>query len=97
MLVLKQGGAPVKAAEEFLNEVLRQIRPPKGCPIVLRECKSEAADDPNWVLAAGNMPADARYRCETAVTEMRRQHPRLDWGGISGIKGKFRRIAIVDR
>jgi hypothetical protein len=87
----------VKGAEEFLNKVLRQSRAPKGCPIVLRECKSEAAEDPNWVLAAGNMPADARYRCETAVTEMRRQHPLLDWDGISSIEGKLRRITTVDR
>jgi hypothetical protein len=87
----------VKGAEEFLNEVLRRIRAPKECPIVLRECKSEAADDPNWVLAAGNMPADARYRCETAVTEMRRQYPHLDWDGISRIAGKLRRITTVDR
>jgi hypothetical protein len=39
------------------------------------------------------MPMDAVQRYSDAVAELRKQHPRIDWTGITGLDGERRRIA----
>ena len=45
----------MKRAEAMLEELVRHVRPPRGCAIVLAECKSTGPTDANWVAASGNM------------------------------------------
>ena len=39
------------------------------------------------------MPMDAIVRYDSAVAELRRQYPRVDWDGIIEKEGEWRRIA----
>lgn len=84
---------PVKGAEEFLEELLQAVRPPKGVAIVLRERKPKDQSDVNWVAITGNLPPAAMSKYSSAVVEMRRQHPRIEWDGITEREGEWRRIA----
>jgi hypothetical protein len=61
--------------------------------IVLRETKPLTNDDTNWLTGAGVMPMHSLARYDSAIAELRRQHPRLDWEGITEREGQWRRIA----
>lgn len=82
-----------KTAQEFIEELVRDVQPPKGVAIVLRERKPSDALDTNWLTGAGVMPMDAIVRYDSAVAELRRQYPRVDWDGIIEKEGEWRRIA----
>jgi len=84
---------PMKGAQEFVEDLVRHVRPPRGCAIALTEYDPKDADEPNWTAGTGNMPPDALSRYESAVIELRRQHPRIDWTGITEKDGDRRRIA----
>lgn len=84
---------PQKGAQEFIEELVHYVRPPRGCAIALTERTPRDVDDPNWVSGAGVMPPDALTRYDSAVAELRRQHPRIDWTGITEVDGDRRRIA----
>jgi hypothetical protein len=83
----------MKSAQEFIEELVRQVRPPKGCAIALTERTPKDADDTNWMTGAGVMPHDALTRFDSAIAELRRQHPRIEWAGITEFDGERRRIA----
>jgi hypothetical protein len=84
---------PQKGAQEFIEELVRHVRPPRGVAIALTERPPKSAEDTNWVTGAGVMPMDALARYDSAVIELRRQHPRIDWTGITEFDGEHRRIA----
>ncbi len=83
----------MKGAMEFIEELVRHVRPPKGCAITLTERAPREAGDTNWMTGAGIMPRDALTRYDSAVAELRRQHPRIEWAGIVEVDGERRRIA----
>jgi hypothetical protein len=83
----------MKKAGELLDDLLRATRPPNDCAISMRECKPRTASDPNWIAGTGNMSPDAHSRYETAVAEFRRQHPSVDWDGVTDKDGEWRHIA----
>lgn len=83
----------LKSAEELLEDLLQAVRPPKGVAIVLRERKPTDQLDANWVVATGNLPPDAMTKYSSAVIEMRRQNPRIDWDDVTEREGEWRRIA----
>ena len=83
----------LKGAQEFLEELVHYVQPPRGTAIALTEREPKSADDTNWVTGAGVMPIDAVARYDRAVAELRRQHPRIDWTGITEVDGERRRIA----
>lgn len=83
----------MKCAQEFIEELVRHVRAPRGCAITLTERTAKSADDTNWTTAAGVMPRDALTRYDSAVAELRRQHPRIEWAGITEVDGERRRIA----
>lgn len=78
----------MKGAQEFIEDLVRAVRPPRGCAIALTERTPKDSDDTNWMTGAGVM---ARY--DSAVAELQRQHPRVDWTGITEFDGERRRIA----
>jgi len=84
---------PVKGAKEFIEDLVREVRPPKGTAISLTEREPKSADDVNWMTGVGVLPMDAIRRYEIALAELRKQHPRIDWSGIVELDGERRRIA----
>ncbi len=62
----------MKGAQEFVEELVRHVRPPRGCAIALTERTPKDADDTNWMAGAGNMPYNAltlrQCRSRTAET-----------------------------
>jgi hypothetical protein len=89
-----RGKMKFKGAQEFLEELVRVVRPPKGRSIVLRECPVNLNDDINWDTDMIHCPPDVTLRYDSAVAELRRQHPKLDWEGITERQGgRWRRIA----
>jgi len=83
----------MKTAREFIEDLVRQVQPPVGSAIALTERDPKNVKDTNWITGAGVMPLDALLRYDTAVAELRRQHPRVDWTGITEVDGGRRRIA----
>jgi hypothetical protein len=83
----------MKRAAELLDDLLRDVEPPPGCAIALRECESATSVDPNWVAFAGVMPEPVLLRLTAAITAMRRKHPVIDWYGVTEKDGDWRRIA----
>jgi hypothetical protein len=81
----------LKGAREFIEDLVRMVRPPPGCAITLTEAKS--AEDVNWITGTGVMPMPALGRYNIAVAEMRKEHPRIDWSGITEYHGERRRIS----
>jgi|GEM_PF-3043379 len=84
---------PLKTAQEFIEELVLAVRAPRGCAIALTERQPKDQNDTNWVTGAGVMPYDALSRYDSAVAEMRRQYPRIDWEGNTEKDGDRRRIA----
>jgi hypothetical protein len=80
-------------AKQLLETLLQHVKPPQGCPIVLREREPNAEDDPNWVASAGNMAPSGTARFMEKVAELRNGHPKIDWSGVDTNAGELRRIA----
>ena len=55
---------PEKGAQEFIEELVRYVRPPRGTAISLTERAPQSAEDTNWATGAGVMP-----RYDTAVAK----------------------------
>jgi len=79
----------MKAAQEFYDELVGAVHPPKGCKIVLRETEPNPSHDFNWPETAGGTPTDT---IADVIAELRRQHRRLDWDGVTERDGKWRCI-----
>jgi hypothetical protein len=84
---------PEKGAQEFIEELVRYVRPPRGTAISLTERAPQSAEDTNWATGAGVMPGDALTRYDTAVAKFRKQYLRIDWSAITELDGERRRIA----
>ena len=80
-------------AEEFIEEFLLKVRPPKGVAIALREREPDGDPDTNWVTVPAPLTPDATARYESAVAELRLRYPRIEWDGVTDREGKWRRIA----
>jgi hypothetical protein len=84
----------MKTASELLDDLLGAVRPPDGNAIALRERTPKTDTDTNWMASFGVAPLDVIARYDSAATaELRRQHPRVDWTGISQRDGEWRHIA----
>ncbi len=84
----------MNSAEEVLAAIVANVRPPKGCAIVLTEAQSNGPNDPNWVTATGTMSADCIQRYVATVSELRRTHRIVDWSGVKVRVGDNRRVAL---
>jgi hypothetical protein len=83
----------LKGAQEFVEDLVRAVRPPRGQAISVTERIPKDADDTNWMTGIGIMSRDVMSRYDSAVAELRRQHPRIEWTGITEKDGEWRRIA----
>jgi hypothetical protein len=84
---------PLKGAQEFVEDLIRAVSPLEKTAIILKECTPTASFDFNWVVACGPLPHDMHVRWESAVIELKRQHARLDWEGVSEREGNVRIVA----
>jgi hypothetical protein len=83
-------------AQEFVEELVRAVRPLKTTSIVLREDEPRPGCDFNWIVAAGPMPPDATERYQAHISKMKtkKENARLDWDGVTEREGEWR---IVQR
>jgi hypothetical protein len=82
-----------KDAEAFLDDLLTEVRPPKGVAIVVLERAQANNEDPNWIASMKAVPADCMERYIAAIARLRLDHPRVDWDGITERAGNWRRVA----
>ena len=85
----------IKSAQSLVEEFVRAVRPPQGCAIVLTEIVPSPGFDFNWLASAGHMPATVMQRYDSALIELKRQNPRINWDGVTDLdsEGALRRIA----
>jgi hypothetical protein len=85
----------IKTAQTLVEEFVRAVRQPQGCAIVLTEMEPSPGFDFNWIASAGHMPAAVMKRYDSALLELKRQNPRINWDGIADFdsEGVSRRIA----
>jgi hypothetical protein len=83
----------MKRAEAMLEELVRHVRPPRGCAIVLTEYKSTGSTDPNWVAASGNMELQKLIRYSEKIAGWRWTDPQIDWSGVKVLAGQ-RRVVL---
>jgi hypothetical protein len=69
----------MRPAREVLKELIRHVDPPRGCAIVLTECKPATASDPNWVPGAPPMNPERVIAYQEKVAELRKSDPQVDW------------------
>ena len=72
----------MKTAETLLSELIEHVRPPKGCPIKLKEWPANAITVRNWIAIRGDMPDAERERFDRKVVELRRTDPQVDWSSV---------------
>ncbi len=83
----------MRSAESMLREMVRHIRPPRGCAITLTERESRSPADPNWVAASGNRNAECTLRYTEKVAALSKSDPHIDWSGVK-MKTGARRVAL---
>jgi hypothetical protein len=85
----------IKPAQTLVEEFVRAVRPPQGCAIVLTEIVPSPGFDFNWLASAGHMSAAVMTRYDSALLELKRQNPRVNWDGVTDMdsEGVSRRIA----
>ena len=83
----------MRAAGDFLDDILKYVQPPRGCAIVVTERTPSADDEPNWIVGAGVMDLPALGRYNRKIAEMRETERRIDWAGVTERDGDRRRIA----
>jgi len=85
----------IKSAQSLVEEFVRAVRPPQGCAIVLTEIAPSPGFDFNWLASAGHMSAAVLEKYDSALFELKRQNPRINWDGVTDLdsEGVSRRIA----
>jgi hypothetical protein len=85
----------IKTAQSLVEEFVRAVRPPQNCAIVLTEFVPYPGFDFNWLASAGHMSAAVMVRYDSALLELKRQNPRINWDGVTDLdsEGASRRIA----
>src|SRR5258707_5867022 len=79
---------PMKA-KQLLETLLQHVKPPQGCPIVLRERAPNSEDDLNWVASAGNMASSGTALFMEKIAELRKAHPTIDWSDVDTNGGEL--------
>lgn len=80
-------------AEEAIDQLVKEIMPPKGTVITLRERKPEHPTETNWIPGTGLMLDDRLERYMKAVAKLRDENPHVDWTGVEKFDGEERHLA----
>jgi hypothetical protein len=86
----------MKTAEELLRELVDNVRPPKGCPIKLKEWPATELTVRNWIAICGDMPAPERARYDRKVVQLRQKNPQVDWSAVMTSEDSRRVILYLE-
>jgi hypothetical protein len=84
----------MKSAEGMLKELVRHVRPRRGCAIVLRERKAGGSTEPNWIASTGILDTQQLRRYNEKLFELRKTDPRIDWSGVQILDSANRRVSV---
>ena len=87
----------MKTAEDLLAELIEHVRPPKGCPIKLKEWPANHITLRNWIAIRGDLVGPERERYDKKVTQLRRTDPQVDWSNVNSREGSRRVILFLDQ
>lgn len=83
----------MRHAADLLDDILRRVRPPKGCAIELTERVAAKPGDSNWIAIMGIAPMPPTGAFSNLIAELRRSEPTIDWSAVTERDGAMRRIA----
>jgi hypothetical protein len=87
----------MKTAEELLSELVEHVRPPKGCPIKLKEWPANHITLRNWIAIRGDLVDQERGRYDKKVAQLRQTDPQVDWSNVNSREGSRRVILYLDQ
>ncbi len=87
----------MKTAETLLSELIEHARPPKGCPIKLKEWPASALTIRNWIAIRGDMPDAERERFDKKVVQLRQTDPHVDWSAVNESEDSRRVLLYLDQ
>ncbi len=87
----------MKTAEALLSELIAHVRPPKECPITLKEWPANALTTKNWIAIRGDLPDAERERFDRKVAQLRQTDPQVDWSAVNSREDSRRFILYLDR
>jgi hypothetical protein len=91
-LIAPEPKMPEMGAQDLIEYLVRAVSAPSSVTNVLREREPKSSDDTNWATATGVLPVDSLSRYDRTLVELRKQHPRVDWDGVTEREGQWRRI-----
>jgi hypothetical protein len=75
----------------------QHVRPPKECPIKLKECPANHITLRNWIAIRGDLVGPERERYDKKVTQLRQTDPQVDWSNVNSREGSRRVILFLDQ
>jgi hypothetical protein len=87
----------MKKAEALLSELVEHVRPPKGCPVKLKEWPANALTIRNWIAIRGDMPDAERERFDKKVVQLRQTDPHVDWSAVNESEDLRRVLIYLDQ
>lgn len=80
---------------DLLTTFLTSVRPPQGVAIEVIETEPHHEFKTNWegYLEQKPVQIEVQTRFDSALKELKRQHPKLDWSGETEHREGKRRIA----
>ena len=87
----------MRTAEELLAELVEHVRPPKECPIKLKEWPANTITLRNWIAIRCDLTGEERERYDNKIAQLRQTDPQIDWSNVSSRDGPRRVIVYRDR
>jgi hypothetical protein len=84
----------MKTAKELLAELVEHVRPPKQCPIKLKEWPATQLTLRNWIAIRGDMTGAERERYDKKLAQLRQTDPQVDWSAVNSREGSRRVISF---
>jgi hypothetical protein len=85
----------MKTAKELLAELVEHVRPPKECPIKLKEWPATHLTLRNWIAIRGDMTDAERERYDKKLAQLRQTDPQVDWSAVNSREGSRRVILFM--
>ncbi len=87
----------MKTAEALLSELIAHVRPPKECPITLKEWPANTLTIKNWIAIRGDLPDAERERFDKKVAQLCQTDPQVDWSAVNAREDSRRFILYLNR
>jgi hypothetical protein len=83
----------VRTVREVLEELTRDVMPPRGIAIEIKEMPSKGSKEPNWAARVSAMNSDRTQLFCEKVLALRKSDRLIDWEDAEGQQG-HRRLAM---